>query len=131
MKKERSKSFILWFDEIGIEDISLVGGKNASLGEMLKETKVKIPQGFAITAYAYRYTLEKAGILNNLKDVLHGLNIHDSKALDKAGEKARKLIMDCELPPELQESFIDLRDDQTDFWAFFLEARDTIRRSYK
>lgn len=104
MKKERSKSFILWFDEIGIEDISLVGGKNASLGEMLKETKVKIPQGFAITAYAYRYTLEKAGILNNLKDVLHGLNIHDSKALDKAGEKARKLIMDCELPPELQEA---------------------------
>lgn len=106
MKKEKecSKSFILWFDEIGIEDISLVGGKNASLGEMLKETKVKIPQGFAITAYAYRYTLEKAGILNNLKDVLHGLNIHDSKALDKAGEKARKLIMDCELPPELQEA---------------------------
>lgn len=104
MKKERSKSFILWFDEIGIEDISLVGGKNASLGEMLKETKVKIPQGFAITAYAYRYTLEGAGILNDLKDVLHGLDIHDSKALDKAGEKARKLIMDCELPSELQKA---------------------------
>lgn len=103
-EKEREKSFILWFDEIGIEDISLVGGKNASLGEMRKNTNVKIPPGFAITAYAYRYTLEKAGILKNLKDVLHGLDIHDSKALDKAGEKARKLIMDCEFPPELQES---------------------------
>lgn len=102
--KERAQSFILWFDEIGIEDISLVGGKNASLGEMLKETKVKIPQGFAITAYAYRYTLEKAGILNNLKTILYSLNIHDSKALDKAGEKARKLIMDCELPTELQDA---------------------------
>lgn len=63
MKKERAKSFILWFDEIGIEDISLVGGKNASLGEMHKNTNVKIPPGFAITAYAYKYILEKTGIL--------------------------------------------------------------------
>lgn len=79
--KERAKSFILWFDEIGIEDISLVGGKNASLGEMCKNTNVKIPQGFAITAYAYKYILEKAGVLNDLKAVLHGVNIHDSQAL--------------------------------------------------
>lgn len=106
MKKEndRSKSFILWFNEIGIEDIPLVGGKNASLGEMCKKTKVNIPQGFAITAYAYRYILEKAGILKNLKAVLHGLNIHDSQALEKAGGKARKLILDCELPSELEEA---------------------------
>lgn len=103
-KKERAKSFILWFDEIGIEDIALVGGKNASLGEMRKNTNVKIPQGFAITAYAYKYILEKAGVLNDLKAVLHGLNIHDSKALGKAGEKARKLIMGCELPAELEEA---------------------------
>lgn len=85
--KERAKSFILWFDEIGIEDISLVGGKNASLGEMRKNTHVNIPQGFAITAYAYKYILEKAGVLNDLKAVLHGLNIHDSQALEKAGKK--------------------------------------------
>lgn len=103
-KKERAKSFILWFDEIGIEDISLVGGKNASLGEMRKNTHVKIPQGFAITAYAYRYILEKAQVFNDLKAVLHGLNIHDSQALEKAGEKARKLIMGCELPIELQDA---------------------------
>lgn len=103
-KKEREKSFILWFDEIGIEDISLVGGKNASLGEMRKNTNVKIPQGFAITAYAYKYILEKAGILKDLKAVLHGLNINDSQALEKAGEKARKLIMGCELPTELEDA---------------------------
>ena len=104
MKKERSKSFILWFDEIGIEDIALVGGKNASLGEMRKYTKVKIPQGFAITAYAYKYVLEKAGVLNDLKAVLHDLNIYDSQALEIAGEKARKIIMACELPSELQDA---------------------------
>lgn len=109
-EKDRSKSFVLWFDEIGIEDIPLVGGKNASLGEMRKNTKVKIPQGFAITASAYRYMLERAGILNDLKNILHGLDIHDSKALDKAGKKARKLIMDCELPPELQEAISSAYD---------------------
>lgn len=104
MKKKQKESFILWFDEIGIEDIPLVGGKNASLGEMLKKTKVKIPPGFAITAYAYKYVLEKAGIIKDLKATLHGLNIHDSQTLEKAGEKARKLILDCELPMELQDA---------------------------
>lgn len=104
MKKERSNSFILWFDEIGIEDISLVGGKNASLGEMSRKTAIKVPPGFAITAYTYRYILEKAGVLNDLKAVLHDLNIHDSHALEKAGEKARKIIMACEFPAELQDA---------------------------
>lgn len=107
MKKERSKSFILWFDEIGIEDIPLVGGKNASLGEMRTKTNAKIPPGFAITSYAYRYILEKSGILNDLKAVLHDLNIHNSQDLKKAGERARKIIMDCEFPTELQDAIAD------------------------
>lgn len=106
MKKDRSQSFILWFDEIGIEDIPLVGGKNASLGEMLrnKSTRGNIPNGFAITSYAFRYVLEKAGALKALRQALKGLDIHDSQALERAGEKARRIIMDCELPLELQEA---------------------------
>lgn len=107
MKKDRSKSFILWFDEIGIEDISLVGGKNASLGEMSKKTKVKIPPGFAITAYAYKYLLEKADVLKDLKSVLHGLDVNDSRALEIAGAKARKIILSCELPSELKEAITE------------------------
>lgn len=107
MKNKREKSFILWFDDIGIEDISLVGGKNASLGEMCKKTKVKIPPGFAITAYAYRYVLEKAEVLKELKAALHKLDIRDSHALESAGKKAHKIIMDCELPPELQEAIAE------------------------
>lgn len=109
MKKDRSKSFILWFDEIGIEDVALVGGKNASLGEMLRDKKIhaKIPQGFAITSYAYRYILEKAGVLNDLKATLKGLNVNDSKALDKAAKKARKIILDCALPSDLQDAIAE------------------------
>lgn len=109
MKKERDKSFVLWFDEIGIEDVVLVGGKNASLGEMLRAKKVdvSIPPGFAITAYSYRYVLEKSGVVKELKAALQGLDIHDSKALEKAGKKAREIILGCELPLDLQEAIAE------------------------
>lgn len=101
--KDPSKAFILWFQEIGIGDISLVGGKNASLGEMLQHAKVKIPPGFTITANAYRYFLEKGGALKRLKEALSGLDVRDARALERAGRQARKIIMDCEIPPELKE----------------------------
>ena len=106
MKTERSKSFILWFDEIGIEDIPLVGGKNASLGEMLqdKKSKVKIPPGFAITSYAYRYILEKSGVLDELKAVLHGLNIKNSKAWKWQEKRRERSSWDASCPSELQEA---------------------------
>ena len=108
MKKDRSKSFILWFDEIGLDDIALVGGKNASLGEMYRYMKkgIRVPQGFTITSYAYRYVLQKAGVMNALKRALHGLDVKDSKSLEKAGKKARKIIMDCDLPQELQDEIV-------------------------
>ena len=63
----KSKEFILWFKDLTINDVHLVGGKNASLGEMyrnLTKKKVNIPNGFAVTAYAYRYLLKKAKIKN-------------------------------------------------------------------
>lgn len=106
-KKTNCESFILWFNEIGIDDISQVGGKNASLGEMLRHTSVKIPNGFSITAYAYQYTLQKAGILNELKALLHKLDIHNTKALNEASEKARKLILSCQLPVELEQAIAE------------------------
>ena len=104
--KDKSKSFILWFNEIGIEDIPLVGGKNASLGEMyrnLSRKGIKVPNGFAITAYAYRYILEKSGAMSELRSVLRGLNSKNVKALAEAGKKAREIIMHCDIPPDLEE----------------------------
>ena len=59
------KEFNKWFEELQIEDVPSVGGKNASLGEMIRtlgEKGVNVPSGFAVTAYAYKYTVEKAGI---------------------------------------------------------------------
>ncbi len=107
---DKSKEFILWFNEIGIEDIALVGGKNASLGEMyrnLTKKGVKVPNGFAITAYAYRYVLEKSGAMDDLKSALRGLNVKNIRALADAGRRARDIIMHCELPPELENAIVE------------------------
>ncbi|MFX0052726.1 MAG: PEP/pyruvate-binding domain-containing protein, partial [Candidatus Hermodarchaeota archaeon] len=65
MSRSKEEKYILWFDELRIEDVPFVGGKNASLGEMyhfLTEKGVNIPNGFAITALAYRHLLKDAGI---------------------------------------------------------------------
>ena len=77
MKSDKSKKFVLWFNELSIEDVPLVGGKNASLGEMyrnLTSKGVKIPNGFAVTAYAYNYLLEKAKIKDEINLSNNGKN---------------------------------------------------------
>lgn len=104
---EKSKEFILWFDQLGIEDVPLVGGKNASLGEMyrmLVPSGVKIPNGFAITAYAYRYLLEKTNSINEIRRILSDLNTHDMDNLALRGEKVRYLISHLEFPEDLKQA---------------------------
>jgi pyruvate,water dikinase len=106
---DKKTAFILWFDQLGIEDVPLVGGKNASLGEMYRELTskgVKVPNGFAITAYSYFYLLEKAGAKARLKNTLAGLDTHNMKNLAERGAKARNLIKNLELPAELKDSIV-------------------------
>ncbi|MBI5754723.1 phosphoenolpyruvate synthase, partial [Candidatus Peregrinibacteria bacterium] len=97
-------AFVLWFSEVGIHDVPIVGGKNASLGEMyqkLGEKGVKVPNGFAITAYAYHYLLEKVGIKAEIKKILTGLDTHDMKDLMIRGKKVRETILSAKFPEEL------------------------------
>jgi len=98
--------FVKWFEEIGAKDIALVGGKNASLGEMVRnlgEKGVNIPPGFAITAEAYKYVVEKAGISQKIRDTLADLDTRDMKNLAERGEKIRNLIANSPCPKELEE----------------------------
>ncbi|MCK4475688.1 MAG: phosphoenolpyruvate synthase [Methanophagales archaeon] len=98
--------FIKWFEEVGTRDVALVGGKNASLGEMIRnltEKGVNVPSGFAITAEAYRYVIEKAGIREKIGDTLAGLDTHDMKNLSERGSKIRDMIKNAECPKELEE----------------------------
>jgi pyruvate,water dikinase len=98
--------FVKWFEEIGAKDVALVGGKNASLGEMIKNLTNKgitVPSGFAVTAEAYKYMVEKAGISKKIKDTLADLDTHDMKDLSKRGETIRNLIRTAPCPIELEE----------------------------
>ena len=92
---------ILWFDEIGIEDVPSVGGKNASLGEMTKAVVskgVNVPFGFATTAEAYFYFLSSTGLDKKIEETLKDLNVHDLKQLSIKGKEARNLILNSQLP---------------------------------
>ena len=98
--------FVKWFEEIGAKDIALVGGKNASLGEMVRnlgKKGVSVPSGFAITAEAYKYVVKEAGISQKIKDTLADLDTNDMENLAERGEKIRNLIAHSPLPKALEE----------------------------
>jgi len=101
--------FIKRLNEVGISDISLVGGKNASLGEMLRALNsrgVHVPSGFAITAEGYRYFVEKAGLDQQIRDILSDLDTHDMRGLASRGARVRKAITDASLPPALEQEIV-------------------------
>jgi len=103
--KEQSR-YIRWFDEITINDVPLVGGKNASLGEMYQELVpkgVRVPNGFAITADAYRYLVNSAGIMPEMEKVLAGIDKLNLEDFAWRGHRLRELIYQVPLPHDLAE----------------------------
>jgi pyruvate,water dikinase len=102
-------SYIRWFNEIGIDDVPLVGGKNASLGEMyqnLTAEDVRVPNGFAVTAEAYRYVLEHNNAWQPLHAALDGLDPDNIRDLQARGEKARAIVYGCQLPDDLKAAIL-------------------------
>ena len=92
---QKDKELILKFKDVGIEDVPLVGGKNAALGEMyanLTSLGINIPDGFAVTATAYRLFLEKSGLAKKIEKILDGLDTKNIKDLQYRGNKIRKEI---------------------------------------
>ena len=91
----KTPRYVRWFNDLGLEDIAQVGGKNASLGEMFRELTpmgIKVPDGFAITVDGYWDTLHEAGILEELKDLLNPINKDDVHDLELRAQKARELV---------------------------------------
>ncbi|MCA9392140.1 phosphoenolpyruvate synthase [candidate division WWE3 bacterium] len=97
--------YIKWFNEVGKEDVSLVGGKGANLGEMI-QNDFPVPNGYVVTAATYFDFIEETGLKQKLKDALAGLDVNDSKALAKAASNARKLIMSASPSPEIQNAIV-------------------------
>ena len=101
---------ILWFEEISNDDVKLVGGKNASLGEMfnsLKGVGVRVPNGFAVTAKAYFYFLKNSHLDEEIKEIISTLDTRDIRNLQERGRKIRKLISKAKFPKDLEEEIIE------------------------
>ncbi|HJD44056.1 MAG TPA: phosphoenolpyruvate synthase [Candidatus Paenalcaligenes intestinipullorum] len=103
-------SYVLPFETLRMTDVDTVGGKNASLGEMisqLAEAGVRVPGGFATTAEAYRVFLKADGLDQRIADRLAQLNADDVRALAAAGAEIRQWIIDTPFPPELEQQIRD------------------------
>ncbi len=103
---KKENRMILWFDELRLKDIPLVGGKNASLGEMvhaLSKKGIKVPNGFAVTAEAYRFFLRENQLKNRLERILKDLNTADLNNLRQRGLQARHAILEASFPALLKE----------------------------
>ncbi|MGM5484571.1 MAG: phosphoenolpyruvate synthase [Nanobdellota archaeon] len=103
---DKENAFILWFDQLGVDDVGLVGGKNASLGEMysnLTERGVNVPNGFAITAAAYRDLLGQTKAADKIREILKDLDTSDLKNLQSHGKRVRDLLRHLEFPDHLRD----------------------------
>src|SRR5690348_5957831 len=101
--------YVRFFDEFGIEDVPLVGGKNASLGEMYRKLSgegVLVPNGFAITAAAYRHVLDRANAWGALHEALDGLDPRDVADLARRAKRAREIVYGAALPTDLRSEIL-------------------------
>lgn len=97
--------YVLWFDGLGMDDVNRVGGKNASLGEMISHLKnmgVTVPNGFATTADAFREFLANDGLNDRIQAKLNELDVNDVNALAEAGALIRQWVIDNPFQPELE-----------------------------
>ncbi|MDJ0589421.1 MAG: phosphoenolpyruvate synthase [Pleurocapsa sp. MO_226.B13] len=103
--QDKEKALVLWFEDVGMSDVSLVGGKNASLGEMIQQLTpqgINVPLGFATTAYAYRYFIQQAQLETKLRQLFADLDVEDLSNLRSRGKQARALILNTPFPDELE-----------------------------
>ena len=126
------QEYVLWYQELGMHDVNRVGGKNASLGEMisnLANAGVKVPGGFATTAYAFNEFLEQSGLEAKIHEVLDSLDVDDVSALAEAGKNIRQWIIDTpfqgKLEDEIRTAFVTLQGDAGDEASFAVRSSAT------
>ncbi len=106
-KEEKgSIDFIKWFSEINKDSIKTVGGKGANLGEMFN-TKIPVPPGFMVTAQAYDYFIEKAGIQAKISELLNKIEYSKTSELDEITKQIREIITNAEFPKDLEEEIVE------------------------
>lgn len=102
MLKNIENRFVVWLHEVTKDDVLLVGGKNANLGEMIR-AGIPVPPGFAVTSYAFKYFLETTGLGDKIYNMLRNLDVNDKKALDETTSRIRNMILEQPMPREIEE----------------------------
>ncbi|QQX78627.1 phosphoenolpyruvate synthase [Shewanella sp. KX20019] len=107
------QQYVLWYQELGMGDVNKVGGKNASLGEMisnLSNAGVQVPGGFATTSFAFNEFLEQSGLNQKIYEILDVLDVDDVNALATAGAQIRQWVIDTPFHPEFEQVVRDSYD---------------------
>ncbi len=108
------QDLVLWLDQVRLDDIPKVGGKNASLGEMIQQLAPKgiaVPGGFATTAAAYRHFIKSNQLDETLRNLFSDLDVNDVKNLQERGRQARALLLHAPFPPDLEVAIRDAYRD--------------------
>lgn len=103
---DKSNAFILWYKDLSIADVPLAGGKNAALGEMVSNLGamgISVPNGFAITAKAYRYFFDATGLKDNIARILSDLDTSNIANLQAKGKEAREAVLAATIPADLEQ----------------------------
>ncbi len=123
------QSYVLWYQELGMGDVNTVGGKNASLGEMisnLANAGVQVPGGFATTSHAFNEFLEQSGVNQKIYDILDTLDVDDVNELAKVGAQIRQWVIDTPFQPELEQA---IRESYEKLASETLDASFAVRSS--
>ena len=110
MASNDAQPLVLWYNQLGMHDVDRVGGKNASLGEMitnLSSLGVCVPNGFATTSYAFNLFLDQSGLNQRIYALLDETDIDDVEALAKAGKQIRQWVVETPFLPELESAILD------------------------
>ncbi|KJY94717.1 phosphoenolpyruvate synthase [Pseudoalteromonas sp. HM-SA03] len=126
------QDYVLWYQELGMQDVPRVGGKNASLGEMisnLANAGVQVPGGFATTADAFNEFLEQSGLNEKIHSILDTLDVDDVNELAKVGTQIRQWVIDTPFQPELdkaiREAYSQLHGDASQDVSFAVRSSAT------
>ena len=108
MPQDKSQKLILWFEELNKEDVPLVGGKCANLGEMIN-AGIPVPPGFAVSAYTYKKFIEETGIAEKIYDILDETitDPKDPKQYEEASKKIRALIESTPIPDYIEKAIVE------------------------
>lgn len=126
------QEYVIWYEQLGMHDVDRVGGKNASLGEMISQLAgagVSVPGGFATTAYAFNEFLEQSGLNDRIHELLDQLDVDNIAALGNAGKTIRQWVIDTPFQPELEaairEAYEELAGKAGDEASFAVRSSAT------